>query len=180
MNHTRKVSSGLFAGSIAVSLILGAVLAAGIYVAEERDTALAFVTSGGLLCVFGEIMFLVLLYKAWASIQGGPVRTTPGKAVGFLFIPVYNWYWLFQVLPGFADDYNAYIQRFNIYVPRLERGLLLGFAVLASAAVVPVVGLLVAPIVFIIQGVIAVKLCGAINALAEVASPSTVAAATTA
>ena len=172
MNNTRKVSSGLFAGSIAVSLILGAALAAGMFIAGERETVFALVTIGGLLCVYGEAMFLVLLYKAWASIQGGPVRTTPGKAVGFLFVPIYNWYWLFQVLPGFADDYNAYIQRFNIYVPRLERGVLLVFAVLASAAVVPVVGLLVAPLVFIIQSVIAVKLCAAINALAEVASPS--------
>jgi Na+/proline symporter len=54
-------------------------------------------------------MMLVLLYKAWTAIQHGPVpvRTTPGKAVGFLFIPFFNCYWIFQALWGWTKDYNA-------------------------------------------------------------------------
>src|SRR5438128_808183 len=63
---------------------------------------------------YASIMSMVLLYKAWQSIQDGQARTTPGKAVGFMFIPLFNLYWIFQAIYGFAVDYNKYTQRHNI------------------------------------------------------------------
>lgn len=49
-----------------------------------------------------------------APIADGQARTSPGRALGFLFIPFYNLYWMFQVLPGWASDFNAYCARHGI------------------------------------------------------------------
>jgi len=40
----------------------------------------------------GVIVFMVLVYKMWASIQDGHARTRPESALGFLFIPFFNFY----------------------------------------------------------------------------------------
>lgn len=60
------------------------------------------------------IIGLVFHYKVWKAIQDGYASTSPGKAVGFLFIPIYNIYWLFRSLDGFARDFNVYIARHQI------------------------------------------------------------------
>ena len=58
-------------------------------------------------CVFSAIVTLKYLYRAWAYIQDLPnVTTTPGKAVGFLFIPLFNVVWLFFAYYKWASDYN--------------------------------------------------------------------------
>jgi hypothetical protein len=62
-----------------------------------------------LVCaVLTNILFLRILYKAWSALPAGAARTTPGEAVGFLFIPFYNLYWIWRVIPGFAADFNKY------------------------------------------------------------------------
>lgn len=59
---------------------------------------------GYLLCL---IFTLVYLYRAWKYIQDLPnVSTTPGKAVGLLFLPFFNLYWIFRAFHGWATDYN--------------------------------------------------------------------------
>lgn len=56
--------------------------------------------------VFGAIYAYIILYRAWFCLQPGGARTTPSAAVGFMFIPIYNIYWIFNVLPGWATDWN--------------------------------------------------------------------------
>ncbi len=56
-------------------------------------------------------MHLRVLYKCWMAIQDGNARTTPGKAVGLLFVPFYALFWASQAYPGFASDYNRLILR---------------------------------------------------------------------
>jgi hypothetical protein len=71
------------------------------------------------------LMSCAFIYKMWAAIDDRRARTTPGKAVGFLFIPLFNLYWLFEALPGYASDYNAYLERHRIGAARLDRNLFL-------------------------------------------------------
>lgn len=59
----------------------------------------------------GSILMFVLLYKLWSVVQDGQAATTPGKAVGFLFIPFFNFYWIFQAFWGLAKDLNRYIKQ---------------------------------------------------------------------
>jgi hypothetical protein len=75
-----------------------------------------------MLLLFGAMLFTLSLYhRAWLAIQDGFARTTPGRAVGYSFIPLFNWYWIFVVMVGFVSDYNAFAER-----KKLDRELLSG------------------------------------------------------
>jgi hypothetical protein len=71
-----------------------------------------------------------LIYLMWRAIQDGRPRTSPGKALGFLFIPFFNLYWFFQVTWGFARDFNAHLDRQGLRTRRLSEGLLLAYPIL--------------------------------------------------
>ncbi|MEA2043126.1 MAG: hypothetical protein U9N85_11325, partial [Bacteroidota bacterium] len=50
----------------------------------------------GLLSFFASfVLSLIILYKAWSVIKDGETNISPGAAVGYLFIPVFNFYWIF-------------------------------------------------------------------------------------
>lgn len=59
-----------------------------------------------------------ILFKMWDSIQDG-VSTSTGKAIGFLFIPIFSIYWIFKAWGGFPAEYNEFIERHQLNVPRL-------------------------------------------------------------
>ena len=61
--------------------------------------------------LIGIVSFCILLYKAWATINDGQAKTTPGKAVGFSFIPIFNLYWMFVAIGSWGREYNAFNQR---------------------------------------------------------------------
>jgi len=48
-----------------------------------------------------------ILHGLWSLIPTHKARTTPGKAVGFLFIPLFNFYWVFIAIYGLAKALNA-------------------------------------------------------------------------
>jgi len=85
---------------------------------DEDDGALSAL--GGVLGMFGVSMWfvrlifgLIWLYSSWSSIPP-ELRFTktrmmsPGEAVGFCFIPFYNFYWIFVANVGLCDalDYG--------------------------------------------------------------------------
>ena len=78
--------------------------------------------------------FLWMTYWMWKSIEGPRARMTPGKSVGYQLIPAYGLYWMFQVYPGFATDFNKHAKSVGESVgapaPRLSRGLMLAHVVL--------------------------------------------------
>ena len=53
------------------------------------------------------VFFCMLLYKYWNLVQTEPSSMTPGKAVGFLFIPVFGLYWMFVSIWGLGKAFNA-------------------------------------------------------------------------
>jgi len=60
-------------------------------------------------------MFM-LLYQLWKLIPADIARTTPGKAVGFCFIPLFNFYWMFVAWQGLGQDMNETLEQRNIPV----------------------------------------------------------------
>jgi hypothetical protein len=119
------------------------------------------------------ILTYVVIYKMWASIRDGNLaRTTPGKAVGFLFIPFYNIYWLFQVWTGFPTDYNKYVEHHRLNVPALASGIYTVHPVLVALSVIPGLNVLTAPISLITFVVITAKTSDAVNRLADAAQQS--------
>ncbi|MGD0015840.1 MAG: hypothetical protein ABSD56_15710 [Bryobacteraceae bacterium] len=89
---------------------------------------------GLVLFLFAMVCMFVLVYKMWAAIQDGYARATPEKAFAFLFIPLFNFYWRFQVFWGFAKDFNAYVDRYSLRVRKLPAGLLLAYPIVLIAS----------------------------------------------
>jgi predicted Zn finger-like uncharacterized protein len=138
---------------------------------------------------------LLLFYKMWAPIQDGKSSISPGRAVGFLFIPVFNIYWALSMVIGFAEDYNSFINKRSIKTKELPTTLFMIYAFVFMLTILfvttPMIGIfafvkliyraftgypdfawpllifvLVAGIAhFITYTLVATKTCNAINAL---------------
>jgi len=103
---------------------------------------LCFVCIGVPALIASVVIFYVLLYRFWGVIQDGAVRSSPGKAVGFCFIPFYNFYWFYVALVGLSKDMNLYCQQRQIDGPRVNEGLALTWYVLWLCSLIPYVGIL--------------------------------------
>ena len=183
---------------LAVRIAAGIVCLLGLaLVVTGRSPSILSVTfiSGGILAVCSVLIELALYYKMWSAIYDDKASTSPIKAIAFLFIPIFNIYWALYMLVGFAEDYNAFIQRNFLKAKSLSVTLFLMYAaafLLSSITVtVPMVGMfalvglirgvfvshtliwwflfslvfVVAISHFIIYTILATKTCNAINAL---------------
>jgi len=71
------------------------------------------------------VLFALMLFmfqRMWKSIQDGHARTSPDNAVALCFIPVFNLFWAFPVMWGFAVDYNRYLDRHYLAHEKLPEG----------------------------------------------------------
>ena len=50
--------------------------------------------------ILSVVSLATLHYKCWKAIPSEFARLTPGKAVGYLFIPVFGLYWIFPSIAG--------------------------------------------------------------------------------
>lgn len=174
-----KLSKGLYVGtysawiaSIIVAGILTAILEqnkgsqSGLFVfAAVVNTILGLASFG--LTIAAIALWLMLFYKAWQAIQDGHARTTPGKAIGFLFIPFYLAYWMFVCIWGFAKDYNAYIERHGIETKRLPSGFFLFNVIVRCLWIIPVVNVIAILATLILNIPMMWMMCNAVNALPE-------------
>ena len=80
------------------------------------------------ICAFA--FFSVIVRRAWANIDGGSAGQSPGKAQGFLFIPFFNFYWVFPALVSLATQTNAKAASGNVPAAGLTRGFGLVIAIL--------------------------------------------------
>lgn len=186
--EVNRVSKGLYLGGyIAANVIgfilffiggfslgLGGVMAEDGGQSETAGVVMAGVGGmmflmGALVLLFGTVLWFILIYKMWAAIQdGGFARTTPGKAIGFMFIPFFNLYWIFQAIWGFSKDYNAKIEAQQIDTKYLPEGLFLAACILPLCGIIPFVSWL-ASIANVVVMIICVNfICDAINALADI------------
>lgn len=166
----KRVSKALFLVLIGVSLGLEAILEAVAFPAvlsRQQTTANQLLPFATLAALFAWAVWLVLVYKMWAAIQDGNARTTPGRACGFLFIPLFNLYWVFQAVWGFAKDYNRLVDRHALQVRKLPEALFLAYAWVTVLAYVPVLALLLATPRFFLALFLIPKICDAVNALPE-------------
>ena len=116
---------------IAVRIIAGILGALGLMLAIQKganSTLIATFAAANVFLICSVAIELALYYKMWAAIQDGQASISPAKAVGFLFIPVFNIYWALLMVTGFAEDYNAFIQRRAIKTKDLSLTLFLIYA----------------------------------------------------
>lgn len=157
----KKLSKGFFLGSVAVWLGLAVILLiVGNFIHSDILIILSYV-----LMLFVAGVMMTLFYKMWASIQEGYARTSPGKAIGFLFIPFFNIYWAFQAICFFSKDYNSFVDRHSVDAPRLPECLFLAFTILIFTTWIPVIGLLLLFVNYFIGLAMVLKICDGVNAL---------------
>lgn len=148
-NRLPPISKGLYLGTIvgsyvvALLLLIPGIIMVTAHHGRDAMFGLPFVCGAELLIILLTVMLAILVYKLWARIQGEPTtRTTPGKACGFMFIPFFNLYWVFQMYWGWAKDYNQFIQARGINAPRAPEGLALTLCIFVLLSIIPFLGLL--------------------------------------
>jgi hypothetical protein len=99
------------------------------------------------------------------AIQDGQPRTTPGKAVGFLFIPFFNLYWMFMAYWGWAKDCNAYISSKGLSVAPLPEKLYLAYPIIILSSGIPYVGSVTALASIVVFIIICVQMIDTVNAI---------------
>lgn len=131
-----KMSAGLYLLFMVGGVAIGGLLTAWGATDSKVTELLMF---SWIPMMIGVIASYVFIYRQWKAIDDGQARTTPGKAVGFLFIPFFNIYWIFNIFFGWPTDYNKYIQRYGIQAPQLSQGLWIG--TLLAMLLFPIVGI---------------------------------------
>jgi uncharacterized membrane protein len=182
---TQKLSKGLYMGWIIggevasmLFLIIGLVflITAGVMAAVSNGdmnsldwgllgTGIFFFVLAMIFGFIAAIFGYVLLYKAWQAIQDGQPQTTPGKAVGFLFIPFFNLYWIFVAYWGWAKDYNKYAVERGYQLPVVPEGLFLAYPIVTLCSALPYVGSLAGLALVVIFIIICIQMIDAVNAL---------------
>lgn len=164
----QPISKGFYLGSIVGGLVGGTVLVGiGLAVmAGGDDAGGAIIAVAYIPIIYGAVVAAVLIYKIWAAIQGPTARTTPGKAVGFLFIPFFNFYWIFQAFWGWTKDYNALVAQKGVSAPRAPESLALTMCILTLVGIIPFVGYVAALINIILTIVFYNAAINGANALA--------------
>lgn len=131
-----------------VRIIAGVLGALGLILAIQKgahSTLIATFAAADVFLIGSVAIELMLFYKMWAAIKDSQTSISPAKAVGFLFIPVFNIYWALLMITGFAEDYNSFIQRRAIKARNLSLTLFLiyAFAFILAATV------LTTPMIFV-------------------------------
>lgn len=148
----RPLSKKFYVGSVLGSYMLGDVLililvmfgSDPIELLEQGEiwpaTTIAGIMVPIVLVIYMSAVLLILWYKAWEAIQDGTASITPGKAIGLMFVPLFNFYWVYRVCYGYAKNCNEYLVRHNLDLPRLSEDRFLGFSLLVTFA--PVIRML--------------------------------------
>jgi hypothetical protein len=79
---------------------------------------------------FAYIAWGILHYQCWKALPERYRTTTPGLAVGLLFIPFFNFYWAFITFVRLADGFNSWRDNLPELPVRDVRGLAIAKAVL--------------------------------------------------
>lgn len=113
--------------------------------------------------VVHAVFNFLLLARMWSVIQDGQTSVTVGKAIGFMFIPLFNVYWVFRVWSDFPVEYNNYVDRYALPVPHLSGKVFVAYPILLLAGILsaPLVAL---PFLFV---AVSAKTCAAVDVLNE-------------
>jgi hypothetical protein len=85
----------------------------------------------------GATCYFVLLYRAWAVIQDGRISPTPGRAVGLLFVPFFNVYWVFIGVFGLTRALNRFVRRYDLEAPSASQPLGLSVSLYSVLTYIP-------------------------------------------
>jgi len=143
-----------------VFFILGWIITA-LAAGDSQETGvivgvLLLIIGTGLL-IAGAICMIVLFYQIWKFViyesrySGLPTSIDgPGKAVGFLFIPIFSFYWIFVAYGRLPDDINALARARGLH-ETLAKGMGITIPILNLISIIPFIGFLTGLISFVLQ-----------------------------
>jgi hypothetical protein len=111
----KSASFGLWVGSFAGSFVLFILSLVILITGGEEKVGFAGILYlvGVIVGLLSGVFFCINLYRAWTCLQSGGAQTTPGKAVGFMFIPFFNLYWVFVAINGLPKDWNRIVSSYE-------------------------------------------------------------------
>ncbi len=170
------MNKGLYLAAVYGGLLGGGALAAfGATLLGEREDVgvVALVVGCALIVIVPAVAMAVLAYRMWSALPVRERSTSPGAAVGLLFVPLFNLYWVFRVYPGFARDFNRCAAARSDELYPISQSLFTAFAVLTLLGVVPFVGFLASLLNLFLVGFVIGTACDAVNQLRSVPADST-------
>ena len=121
--------------------------------AQPMVLNLAIMFIAVMVLLIGAISGLMLHYRLWKLIPKDIARTTPSKAVIFMFITFFNLYWAFISCWGLSKDMNRTLQQRDIQ-HQVSESLGLWVCILGIVSLIciqiPYVDILLTPLSFIV------------------------------
>jgi hypothetical protein len=81
--------------------------------------------------LFSILLTSMLHYRCWKVLPVHFRATTPGKAIGYCFIPLYNFYWAFMTFPKLVDGLFSWQKSEGKAASLNLRGLACAYSVLS-------------------------------------------------
>lgn len=110
-------------------------------IGDLMTTACVFLFLALVGCNVCSVISLILLYHFWVAVQPYGARTTPGKAIGFCFIPFFNLYWIFVCYCSLAQDMNRFLAEGGEET-RASEGLALVYCIILVIPFLPLIAVL--------------------------------------
>ena len=145
--NTRFTAYSIFYFLTLAIVFIGIVIIAVMAVENARDEevgiAAAMIFGTAFLTGIGALVAnCMLTYAAWENIQDEPsVRSTPGKAIGLLFVPLWHYYQIFVTYRGLVEDMNGYIMSRGYHNSEyINLGIATGACVSRACMAIPYIG----------------------------------------
>lgn len=145
-----------------VTMYFGLILIVGGAILINISSNPGLLILGATISMLSSIFSMVILYHLWDfiisqyKVQGiEPPIDSPGKAVGYLFIPFYNFYWLFIAIGKLPRSINE-LARYRNTQSLLPENLGILISIFTLAAIIPLInviltfvsGMILMPILF--------------------------------
>jgi hypothetical protein len=140
-------------------------IALALILTDSPEVGLLILAIALIVMTISFVLFYIILYRLWKFIiakanELGITHSIPtaGQAVGYLFIPFFNFYWLFKGIGKLPLEINGVAKRYDIQrlVPD-NLGYIIGS--LSIAGIIPFVGYVTASINFLILLPLFIKNC---------------------
>jgi hypothetical protein len=123
---------------------------------DTHEFGLIFIFVASILIIITFVLFYIILYRVWKFVIAKehelgitPSIPSAGQAVGYLFIPLFNIYWLFKGIGKLPFDINLIAKKYDVQkVVQDNLGYII--AILALIGIIPFVGYITGAINFLI------------------------------
>jgi hypothetical protein len=156
LNSPRTSSSGLVVFAILHHVAMAISMIFTIASLVDSYDATTWTVFSIIFAIPAAVFSSLILHRAWSAVQDGVTTVTPGKAVGFCFIPFFNLYWNFVAHVGLMKEINRLAEARGRPDQKVNEGFALTFCILTATICLAIVATPFA-VVFIWQAIGAVK-----------------------